>query len=85
MQEYRVNRQIRAKEVRLIDENGKQIGIVPLQEALRIANEKGLDLVEIAPNANPPVCKILDYGKGRGNGHTPKEAGGSRRKRQIKL
>ena len=42
MQEYRVNRQIRAKEVRLIDENGKQIGIVPLQEALRIANEKGL-------------------------------------------
>ncbi|MFN4319993.1 MAG: translation initiation factor IF-3 [Aquificaceae bacterium] len=63
MQEYRVNRQIRAKEVRLIDENGKQIGIVPLQEALRIANEKGLDLVEIAPNANPPVCKLLDYGK----------------------
>jgi len=63
LQEYRVNRQIRAKEVRLIDENGKQIGIVPLQEALRIANEKGLDLVEIAPNANPPVCKILDYGK----------------------
>jgi len=63
LQEYRVNRQIRAKEVRLIDENGKQIGIVPLQEALRIASEKGLDLVEIAPNANPPVCKILDYGK----------------------
>ena len=63
MQEYRVNRQIRAKEVRLIDENGKQIGIVPLQDALRIAEEKGLDLVEIAPQANPPVCKILDYGK----------------------
>ena len=63
MQEYRVNRQIRAKEVRLIDEKGKQIGIVPLQDALRIAEEKGLDLVEIAPQANPPVCKILDYGK----------------------
>ena len=63
MQEYRVNRQIRAKEVRLIDENGKQIGIVPLQDAIRIAEEKGLDLVEIAPQANPPVCKILDYGK----------------------
>ncbi|MDW8066093.1 MAG: translation initiation factor IF-3 [Aquificaceae bacterium] len=63
MQEYRVNRQIRVKEVRLIDENGKQIGIVPIQEALRIASEKGLDLVEIAPQANPPVCKILDYGK----------------------
>ena len=51
------------KRLRLIDENGKQIGLVPLQEALRIANEKGLDLVEIAPNASPPVCKILDYGK----------------------
>ena len=63
MQEYRVNRQIRAREVRLIDEKGKQIGIVPLQDALKIANEKGLDLVEIAPQANPPVCKILDYGK----------------------
>ncbi|MFN7065703.1 MAG: translation initiation factor IF-3 [Aquificaceae bacterium] len=63
MQEYKVNRQIRAKEVRLIDEKGKQIGIFPLQEALRIANEKGLDLVEIAPQASPPVCKILDYGK----------------------
>lgn len=61
--EYRVNRQIRAKEVRLIDQDGKQIGIVPLQEALRIAEERGLDLVEIAPNANPPVCKLLDYGK----------------------
>lgn len=63
MQEYRVNRQIRAREVRLIDEDGKQIGIVPLQDALKIASEKGLDLVEVAPQANPPVCKILDYGK----------------------
>jgi len=63
MQNYRINRQIRAKEVRLIDETGKQIGIVPLEEALRMAEEKGLDLVEIAPQANPPVCKILDYGK----------------------
>ncbi len=61
--EYRVNRQIKAKEVRLIDENGKQIGIVPLKEALAIAEEKGLDLVEVAPQANPPVCKIMDYGK----------------------
>ncbi|ADC89313.1 translation initiation factor IF-3 [Thermocrinis albus DSM 14484] len=63
MQNYRINRQIRAKEVRLIDETGKQIGIVPLQEALKIAEERGLDLVEVAPNANPPVCKLLDYGK----------------------
>ena len=61
--EYRVNRQIRAKEVRLVDQDGKQIGIVPLQEALRIAEERGLDRVEVAPNANPPVCKLLDYGK----------------------
>jgi len=60
---YRVNRQIRAKECRLIDENGQQLGIFPVKEALRIAEEKGLDLVEIAPNANPPVCKIMDYGK----------------------
>ena len=63
VKEYRVNRQIRAKECRLIDENGQQIGIVPLEEALKIAEEKGLDLVEIAPQANPPVCKIMDYGK----------------------
>jgi len=61
--EYRVNRQIKAKEVRLVDQDGKQIGILPLQEALRIAEERGLDLVEVAPNANPPVCKLLDYGK----------------------
>jgi len=61
--EYRVNRQIRAREVRLIDQDGKQIGIVPIQEALKIAEERGLDLVEVAPNANPPVCKLLDYGK----------------------
>ncbi len=43
--------------------DGKQIGIVPLQEALRIAEDRGLDLVEVAPNANPPVCRIMDYGK----------------------
>jgi translation initiation factor IF-3 len=49
--------------VRLIDENKKQIGIVPLQKALSIAESKGLDLVEVAANANPPVCRILDYGK----------------------
>ncbi len=63
VQNYRVNRQIRAKEVRLIDETGKQVGIVPIREALAIAEEKGLDLVEIAPQANPPVCRIMDYGK----------------------
>ncbi len=49
--------------MRLIDENGKQAGILSLKEALEIAKEKRLDLVEIAPNSSPPVCKIMDYGK----------------------
>ncbi|HIC94090.1 MAG TPA: translation initiation factor IF-3 [Anaerolineae bacterium] len=61
--QYRVNERIRAKEVRLIDENGQQMGIVPLREALSVAQERGLDLVEVAPNADPPVCRIMDYGK----------------------
>ncbi|MEN2985762.1 MAG: translation initiation factor IF-3 [Thermodesulfovibrionaceae bacterium] len=59
----RVNEAIKAKEVRLIDENGKQIGIVSIREALQIAKDRGYDLVEVAPNANPPVCKIMDYGR----------------------
>jgi len=58
-----VNRQIRAKEVRVIDENGQNLGIMPLKEALALAQEKGLDLIEIAPTAKPPVCRIADYGK----------------------
>jgi len=49
--------------VRVIDENGEQIGVMPPFEALKIARERGLDLVEISPNANPPVCRIQDYGK----------------------
>lgn len=54
---------IRAKEVRIIDEDKKQIGVLPLAKALSIAEEKGLDLVEIAPQAVPPVCRTMDYGK----------------------
>lgn len=54
---------IRAAEVRLIDADGKQIGIVPIQQAHDLAREKDLDLVEISPSANPPVCKVMDYGK----------------------
>jgi len=50
-------------EIRLIDHEGKQVGIVPLQQAQEMAREKDLDLVEISPTANPPVCKIMDYGK----------------------
>ncbi len=54
---------IRVREVRLIDDENNQVGIVPTLEARQMADDKGLDLVEIAPNANPPVCRILDYGK----------------------
>ena len=61
----RINEQIRVREVRLIDDEGEQKGIVPTIEALRMAKEQELDLVEVAPQANPPVCKILDYGKYR--------------------
>jgi len=58
-----VNGEIRAREVRLVGTNGQQLGIMPLREALRIAHEQGLDLVEVAPQARPPVCRIMDYGK----------------------
>jgi len=61
----RINRWIRAKEVRLISESGEQLGVVPIEKALQIAIESNLDLVEIAPTAVPPVCKILDYGRYR--------------------
>ncbi|MCR5400980.1 MAG: translation initiation factor IF-3 [Treponema sp.] len=61
----RINEMIRVREVRLIDDEGNQKGIVPTLEALKLAKEKDLDLVEVSPNANPPVCKILDYGKYR--------------------
>jgi translation initiation factor IF-3 len=60
-----VNDGIRAREVRVVGPDGKQIGIKPLQEALRLAEEMDLDLVEVAPLADPPVCKIMDYGKYR--------------------
>ncbi|OGF65211.1 MAG: translation initiation factor IF-3 [Candidatus Fischerbacteria bacterium RBG_13_37_8] len=59
----RTNERIRAKEVRLIDDEGKQIGIINKFQALQMAREKELDLVEVAPQLNPPVCKIMDYGK----------------------
>ncbi len=58
-----MNRQIRAREVRLIDDEGNQLGIVETREAQKIADEAGLDLVEVAPNANPPVCRVMDFGK----------------------
>jgi translation initiation factor IF-3 len=61
----RINRRIRVPQVRLIGEDGSQIGIVPTREALGIATEQGYDLVEVAPEAKPPVCRIMDYGKYR--------------------
>ena len=59
----RVNQEIRVKEIRLIDANGENKGIVAIKEALMLADEVGLDLIEISPQAVPPVCKIMDYGK----------------------
>ncbi|PYX39276.1 MAG: translation initiation factor IF-3 [Acidobacteria bacterium] len=59
----RINDRIRAREIRVIDDEGQQIGILPPFEALKMAREKNLDLVEISPTATPPVCRIMDYGK----------------------
>lgn len=61
--EHRINERIRVPQVRLIDDVGGQVGVVATPQALQMARDKGLDLVEVAPEANPPVCKILDYGK----------------------
>ncbi|MCU0611087.1 MAG: translation initiation factor IF-3 [Candidatus Eisenbacteria bacterium] len=61
----RVNRMITAPQVRVIGDDGSQLGVIPIRQALAIAEEQGVDLVEVAPNAQPPVCKIVDYGKFR--------------------
>jgi len=61
--DLRIDDVIRVSEVRLIDDEGNQLGVVTTPKAMEMAEDKGLDLVEIAPNADPPVCKILDYGK----------------------
>ncbi len=62
-EEVRVNRRIRAREVRVVDAEGNQVGVVSVHEALALAQEAGLDLVEVAPSARPPVCRIMDYGR----------------------
>ena len=62
-QELPINRQIREKEVQVIDENGEKIGVLAIDKAIALAEEKDLDLVLVAPNATPVVCKIMDYGK----------------------
>ena len=61
--DVRINREIRAREVRVIDPEGKQLGVLPLVEALRAATNFELDLVEVSPKSEPPVCRIMDYGK----------------------
>jgi len=61
----RINEEIRAKEIRVTSADGTQLGVMPFREGLRLAEEKHLDLVEIAPNAKPPVCRIMDFGKYR--------------------
>jgi len=61
--QYRRNGKIRAREVRVLDEAKQQLGVMPLGEALRLATSRGLDLIEIAPDAAPPVCRIVEYGK----------------------
>ena len=61
--EYRVNQRIRVPEVRLVDEKGEQLGVMATQQAMTIADERELDLVEVAPAAAPPVCRLMDYGR----------------------
>ena len=77
----RTNKEIRVREVQLIDAEGQNRGVIDIVEALRLSEEDGLDLVEIVPNANPPVCKILDYGKFRFN--EQKKAAEARKKQKI--
>ncbi|MCX7821443.1 MAG: translation initiation factor IF-3 [Brevinematales bacterium] len=60
---YRVNEEIKSKEVRVIGEDGEQLGVLSIKEALQKAEELGVDLVEVSPNAEPPVCRLIDYGK----------------------
>lgn len=80
----RVNRQIRANQVRVIGSDGKQMGIMIFSKALELAQHEGLDLVEIAPNAEPPVCKVIDYGKFRYQ-QTKKEKESKKAQHQAKL
>lgn len=80
----RVNRQIRAAKVRVIDKDGGQLGVISIGEALARADSAGLDLVEIAPGAEPPVCKIIDYGKYRYQ-ITKKEKESKKSQHQVKV
>jgi translation initiation factor IF-3 len=81
----RINDRIRVREVLVIDENGEKLGAMPTREALDRARERGLDLIEVAPNANPPVCRILDYGKFKyEQGKREREAAKKQRQSEMK-
>ena len=79
-----INEQIRDKEVRLVGPDGEQIGVVSSKEAQKIADEAGLDLVKIAPNAKPPVCKVIDYGKYR-NELSRKEKDAKKKQKTVEV
>lgn len=76
----RVNREIRAQQVRVIDDDGTMLGVHSVPEALRLAQDRGLDLIEIAPTASPPTCKIMDYGKYK---YENKKKASAARKKQV--
>ena len=80
-EDHRINQNIDSQEVRLVDEEGQMVGVIPLSEALRRAEAVGLDLVEVSPNATPPVCKILDYGKFKYEAQ--KKASAARKKQRV--
>lgn len=80
-EQHRINRKIRCPEVRVIDADGGQVGIILIEDALRLAENAGLDLVEVAPQAKPPVCRILDYGKFKYQQH--KKEAESKRKQSV--
>lgn len=76
----RVNREIRAQQIRVIDDEGNMLGVMTVPEALRLAEDRGLDLLEIAPTATPPTCKIMDYGKWK---YEKKKQATAARKKQV--
>jgi len=80
----RVNDEIAVMRVRLVDERGNMVGVVERNEALTMASDAGLDLVEIAPNADPPVCKILDFGKYKYEEQKKKRTRLARNKKSLK-
>ncbi|MBQ6371679.1 MAG: translation initiation factor IF-3 [Oscillospiraceae bacterium] len=82
--DHQINEEIQDSEVRLIGEGGEQLGIMSSEDALRIAEEHGYDLVKIAPNANPPVCRIMDYGKFRFE-QTKKEKEAKKNQKTIEI